>query len=1140
MAQTKIEQGLLKFTEATDYLKIPTGTTAQRPSSPVNGYIRFNTTINDVEAYNGTEWTRMGIAPPTFTSVDYPGSVTALDPAGDESLVINGTNFNTGIAITIEGTTPSSIIRNSSTQLTITTPAKTAGTYDIVFTNTDGGTATATNAVSYNGIPAFTHNAGSLGVFTQGATVNVSVVATEPDGGAITHTITSGSLPSGLSLNATTGAITGTVPDVSASTTSSFTITATDNENQSTSRAYSIQVNPILPSDDFNVLTYTGNGGTQTITGLSFQPDFVWLKKRNADNEQLLIHPNVGIGEYYRPSYASAGRDVNSSRITALNNNGFTLGGDGQVNNNNDTYVAYCWKVNGGTIVSNTDGTTNSSVQVNAEKGISMITYSGAGADRTVGHGLGKVPELFFMMDRYNGGGWRMWHKDLDNADKYLEMGTGGQQTSGSIWSGEKPTSSVFHLGNVVPPNGSGRAHVCWAFTSIDKHSKFSSYIGNGSSAGPIVNLGFKPAFLIIRRIDAGDHFYMFDNKRQTSNPRNVALFMNTSIPEAQGNLGTGVDFLSNGFQVTSTDSGINANSGKYIYMAWAADPDATTPTLADSFSTVAYTGNSSTQSIEGLGFSPNLVWIKGRNNTYVHGLYDTIRGPLYRLRSNGTNANELVSAGTTGADSLISFDSDGFTLGSDIGQNQSGNNYVAWAWKADDDEPTITLDEADISARAVYTFESNANDVTTNYNATASGITYSSGKFGNAATYSGTNASSGSKIYVSNSVYGSSTSVFSVSLWIKCTNTSGEIPIAGNGGTIGGTKGYALYLNSGFVALTFRSSNGNEDFYYGDRINDNAWHHLVLTFNNGEYALYKDGIEHIAGTTTNFLNNTTPSFDTYFGNRWNRNESGVIAGQIDQIRIYDGPLTAASVTALYNESTSQNSTLNIGTKEITSIKSIVSENANAGFSIVKWTGDGVQGSKVPHGLSVAPELIIMKDLSATNHWVVGNSSSGWTKAMHLDLTNADNASDLYWDDTAPTSTVFSLGHHSTAYNVLGNEYIAYCFHSVSGYSKIGSYTGTAGALTVTTGFQPDFLMVKNATTAGYSWYILDSVRGGSGGYMNRFLAAEDSQAETEVTNGDIDVTFTSTGFQYASTMSSTDGFNKSGDTYIYMAFKIN
>ena len=366
------------------------------------------------------EW-GVGTTPPTFSSVDYPGDDTALDPAGGQNLVINGGGFLTGINIKIGGTNASSVTVNSATQLTVVAPAKSAGTYAIEFTNTDGGNATANSAVSYNGIPAFTHNAGSLGAFTQGATVNVSVVATEPDGGAITHTITSGSLPSGLSLNATTGAITGTAPDVTATTTSSFTITATDNENQSTSRAYSIQVNPILPSDDFNVLTYTGNGGTQSITGLSFQPDFVWLKKRNGDAEQLLNHPNIGTGEYYRPSYNSAGRLTNSDTITALNSNGFTLGSSSTSNANNDTFVAYCWKVNGGTTVSNTDGTTTSTVQVNAAKGISMITYSGTGSNATVGHGLGKVPELFFMMDRYNGGGWRMWHKSLNGSDKYLE-----------------------------------------------------------------------------------------------------------------------------------------------------------------------------------------------------------------------------------------------------------------------------------------------------------------------------------------------------------------------------------------------------------------------------------------------------------------------------------------------------------------------------------------------------------------------------------------------------------------------------------------------------------------------------------------------------------------------------------------------
>ena len=167
------------------------------------------------------------------------------------------------------------------------------------------------------------------------------------------------------------------------------------------------------------------------------------------------------------------------------------------------------------------------------------------------------------------------------------------------------------------------------------------------------------------------------------------------------------------------------------------------------------------------------------------------------------------------------------------------------------------------------------------------------------------------SLIIFSNSIYGGNTSIFSVSLWVKCTNTSGEIPLSGNGGTIGGTQGYALYLENGKLSLTFRSSNGNQDFYGNTTyINDDAWHHIVLTFNNGPYAVYLDGSVSFSGTTSNFLSNTTPSFDTYFGNRWGRNDNNaVIAGQIAQIRIFNSAITAGNVTSLYNESTVVEST---------------------------------------------------------------------------------------------------------------------------------------------------------------------------------------------------------------------------------------
>ena len=230
---------------------------------------------------------------------------------------------------------------------------------------------------------------------------------------------------------------------------------------------------------------------------------------------------------------------------------------------------------------------------------------------------------------------------------------------------------------------------------------------------------------------------------------------------------------------------------------------------------------------------------------------------------------------------------------------------YNGTAWKKLNNVVICTASTCSYptTATALYQLNADANDTCGSHNATASGITYTSGYIGNAATYTGTQANTGSKIYVSNNIYGASISIFSISLWIKCTNTTGEIPISGNGGTIGGTTGYAIYLNSGRLALTFRT-NPNQDFYADTTsINDNAWHHVALTFNNGVFVLYLDNSVNASGTTTNFTGNPTPTFDTYFGNRWNRSEAGVIAGQIDQIRVFGGViLTASQVTDLYNE----------------------------------------------------------------------------------------------------------------------------------------------------------------------------------------------------------------------------------------------
>ena len=206
---------------------------------------------------------------PSVTSVTYPGDDLGADPAGGQSVILTGTNFGSSMSVSIGGTAATAVAHDSSTQLTITTPAKAAGDYDIVVTNTvTGASGTFVNGISYNGVPTWTTATGSLGTFESETTIStITLAATEPDGGTITFNITNGALPSGLSL---TGAnIDGTTTAESSTTLYSFTIEAIDDENQATPRNFSITVNSaeLVPSQNFTINTYEGNGSTQSIEG---------------------------------------------------------------------------------------------------------------------------------------------------------------------------------------------------------------------------------------------------------------------------------------------------------------------------------------------------------------------------------------------------------------------------------------------------------------------------------------------------------------------------------------------------------------------------------------------------------------------------------------------------------------------------------------------------------------------------------------------------------------------------------------------------------------------------------------------------------------------------------------------------------
>jgi hypothetical protein len=614
------------------------------------------------------------ITNPTITSIDYPGSATAADPAGGESVIINGTLFASGITCTVGGTSAVTAF-NSATQITITTPAKAAGPYTVAVLNTNGGTASQANFIQYSGVPVWSTAAGTLGNVLEGEAASFQVTATEGSD-TIEYAVTTGTLPTGLSLATATGAITGTAPAVSADTTTTFSITATDDENQtSASRSFSITVQNDAPSNHFNTVLYTGNGSTQAISSLNFSPGLVWVKCRSTNDPSALVDSVRGASETLFSDNTNA--QANRTSVTAFNSNGFTLGNYTNTNRNNDTYVAWNFKA-GGAAVANTDGTLDTQVSVNNTLGFSIVSGSvpSSGYTNTLGHGLSSAPELIIYKTTNITGPWYIFSNyggSLLGNNNVLRFDTSAA-TSDSLFD---ITSTTFKTGST----SSAHDYIAYCFASKPGFSKVGSYTGNGSTSGPIVQTGFEPAFIMLKPTSVADNWMIYDNKRGD----NKVLFPNLS--NAESTYDGRLSFLANGFQITTTNSGWNGSGQTYIYLAIAADGSTATPSLANSFATEIYTGNSGTQSVT-TGFKPDLVWIKSRSSaSWANFLQDSVRGVANFLISNSTGAQ-----GTTVPSIVGSFDTNGFSVLGNGNSNTLNDTYVAWNWKAGG-TPSINTD---------------------------------------------------------------------------------------------------------------------------------------------------------------------------------------------------------------------------------------------------------------------------------------------------------------------------------------------------------------------------------------------------------------------------------------------------------------
>ena len=327
------------------------------------------------------------------------------------------------------------------------------------------------------------------------------------------------------------------------------------------------------PSLHFNTVLYTGNGGTQSITGVGFQPDWIWIKCRSDADDHTATDAVRGNTKVIYPN-GTAVEGTSSSRITSFDSDGFSLGSSGDTNSNSRTFASWNWKANGAGS-SNSDGSITSTVSVNTTAGFSIVSYTGTGSNATVGHGLGSAPGWIVLKNRTTNRNWEILHhrNTASPATQQLEFITDATATVTTQWNSVMPTSSVFSIGTNDSTNKSGNSFVAYCFAEKNGYSKFGTYTGNGDVDGPMIYCGFKPAWGIFKRTNSTGNWIMMDNKRSPFNEMQKNLFVNTTAAEDSSTSYNDFDFLSNGVKIREDNNDINASGSTYIYMLFAENP---------------------------------------------------------------------------------------------------------------------------------------------------------------------------------------------------------------------------------------------------------------------------------------------------------------------------------------------------------------------------------------------------------------------------------------------------------------------------------------------------------------------------------------------------------------------------------------
>jgi len=866
---------------------------------------------------------------------------------------------------------------------------------------------------------------------------------------------------------------------------------------------------------NFDVVTYSGTGSAQSIGGLAFQPDFVWLKSRSSSYNNAVFDSVRGVQKRLQPNLTQE-EDVGSTGLSAFNTDGFTVGSNNVNGANGVTYVAWAWKA-GGAAVSNTDGTITSQVSVNNDYGFSICSFNSPAAydSSTWGHGLSSAPKWVILKRLDGSSAWTVYH--AGDPSHYFFLNSSNAGAGSNNWTVTSTT--------VAPGAGLWTAlnapHIAYCWSEVAGFSKFGSYSGSGSS-GNTITTGFKPRYLIIKRTDSTGDWWIWDTARGD----NKFLYANSA---AAGNANDAVvgsypiSATSTGFSIDNT-ADLNQSGATYIYAAYAATVDESA--INDCF--VDTPQNAADPTDSGIGGE-------------IVGNYCTLN-PLRKHADSGAAGHTLANgnlditatAGACGVGGTIGMSGGGryywevtYKTGTEFfagiidaaSETKFLNAYTGWShyghlwgpknsvffdWTGGGAASTSissAVSDGDIMGMALD-LDNNSLQYYKNGAAVGSARSVTAGKTWTAWIASGNNTYNNLTCSVN---FGQRSFSHNAPTNFKSLNTANlPTPTIADGSQYFDTKVYTG--NGGTQSIS--GLNFSPDWIWFKQRNTTRENHLYDIVRGVQKAIYTD--------LTNAEATDTDALSSFNSDGWTMGADG------------GSNANGGTYVAWAWDGGTSTVTNNDG-----SIASQVRAQPSAGFSICTYSGSGSNGS-FGHGLNAVPGLVIVKCRNNAQNWAVQHSAYGPTKYTYLNSTieARTTGAAAFWNNTAPTNSTVSVGTDNDT-NASGKTYVAYCFAPVSGYSAMGKYTGNGSSdgVFVHTGFRPSLILTKR-TDSSADWLIHDSSRA-TYNVAGEYLIPNANTAEQDGNKRD----FLSNGFKLRS---SGGAVNASGGTYIYYAVSEN